>query len=151
MIDDRTPERVIPLRSPCKSCGCQDGRVRVVNGQNTVRCLRCDAYAGFNVPKHELGEAPKPVRSDSVKPKTRYAIAERANYRCEFCGADAQTRQMHVGHLLSEKEIRDNNLPLEWADHPDNLVWICAECNLGMGSRSFMLHHALLWIIRRQL
>ena len=137
-----------PLRTSCKHCGSTAGYILPNNGQSVVRCSTCDTYQ-YNAPKHEQGLAPAPVRSDSVKPSMRYAVMERAGFRCEFCGADGSGRAMHIGHLLSEKEIRANGLPLNFADDPDNLAWLCDACNLGMSEHSMTIHNALRFLIQR--
>jgi len=139
-----------PLRKPCIRCGGLLGILTPTNGQGVVRCAACDKWQ-YNAPKHEQGLAPPPMRSNSIKLSVRYAIARRVNHRCEFCGADASATTMHVAHLLSEKDIRTNGLPLEWADHTDNLAWLCEDCNAGMAERSFTVHEALVWAIKRQL
>lgn len=148
-MQDEESANGYPLRAPC-ICGSNFGSIEIRNGQACVFCARCAKWL-YNAPKAERGLAPEPVRSDGVGPRLRYEIAERAGFRCELCGADNATHLMHVGHLISERDVRRYGLPLELADHPDNLAWLCDACNLGMGARSLPVHQLILYYIRRSL
>lgn len=135
------------LREPCKFCGHHLGRIEEQNGQALVYCLACERWL-YNAPKRERGLAPSSTRTDGVSPSIRYRVMERAGFRCEFCGAD--DKPMHVGHLASEKSLRDAFLPPDRIRDFDNLAWLCDECNLGMGADSLPLHDALVFLWRRK-
>ncbi len=135
------------LRAPCH-CGSEHGEIQERNGQACVFCLRCGKWL-YNAPKHERGLAPQPVRSDGITPAKRYEVMLRAGFVCEFCGAKAPDHTMHIGHLLSEKDVREARLPLELADDFDNLALLCDACNLGMGRKSLPLHPLLVFLLRR--
>lgn len=137
------------LRATC-SCGSDYGHLRETNGQACVFCVECSKWQ-YNSPKYERGLAPKPVRSSPVSPSRRYEVALRAGFICELCGKRANETEMHVGHLLSEVDIRAARLELSLSDDFANLAWLCAECNLGMGRRSLPLHELLVFLLRRQI
>lgn len=136
------------MRQACVRCGCLDGYVEERNGQACVFCSGCGAFQ-YNAPKKERGLVPETVRTEDIPPSLRYKVAERANFRCEFCGKDSRASTFHIGHLISLKEIQNTNLPIWLHKDLDNLAWLCAECNLGMGDRSLNIHELLVWKIRR--
>lgn len=79
---------------------------------------------------------------------------DRAGMRCRwqveidpFCRTVLAV--FHVGHLISEKDLRDSKLPPEFIRDYENLAWLCEACNLGMGAQSLSIHQALLWALRR--
>ncbi len=146
---DGPPPDAYRLRAPCR-CGSEYGVIDQRNGQACVFCLECGKFL-YNAPKHERGLAPEPVRSDGITPGKRYEVELRAGFVCEFCGRRPPEVTLHVGHLLSEHDIREARLPLEWADHFDNLSLLCDACNLGMGKRSLPIHPLLVFILRRHL
>ena len=139
------------MREACRQCGCNDGYLERKGGQAVVRCRDCDRYC-YSAPKHELGEAPEPVRSDGVSSSVRYLVAERAHFRCELCGrTENDGVTLEIGHLISEYDLRQARLALRFADAVENLAFLCRPCNLGMGRRSLPLHDLLVFLIRRQL
>ena len=138
-----------PMRTSCGHCGSAVGYVEETNGQAVVRYRGCNAWM-YNAPKKERGLAPQSTRTDGVSPSLRTKVAARAGYRCEFCGALPQDRTMHVGHIVSEKDLRISGLPPEFVRHHDNLSWCCDQCNLGMGERSISVHQALVFLWRRK-
>ena len=120
----------------CPGCGCNEGIVVTVNGQDTVRCQSCNRGL-YNAPKTETGRA---VRSTStvhaaIKPKQRSRIVERANTRCERCGkpAVASVNGLHVGHILSVDDGIKHGLTDDVINSDDNLIAECDECNGGHG------------------
>lgn len=118
------------------------------NGQAVVYCDGCGSYR-YNAPKKERGLVPEHLRRDGISPSVRYRVMERASFRCEFCGSAADEGVMHVGHLLSVDDCRTWGLDDRFADEFENLAWLCESCNLGMGARSFTLHQALVFCLRR--
>lgn len=140
------PDPPYPLRSPCPDCGSESGRVEERNGQACIWCLSCSRFL-YNAPKKERGLAPDTTRTDGISPSLRQRVAYRANFQCELCGATE--RVMHVGHLVSEYDLRTSGLPPEAVRNFDNLAWCCDQCNLGMGRQSLPLHQALVFLWRR--
>ena len=56
----------------------------------------------------------------------RYSILMRDNFRCQYCGATPQTKELRVDHIVSIKEggaVTD----------PSNLITACDPCNAGKG------------------
>lgn len=142
-----TREADYRLRAPC-ICGSDWGYIQERNGQACVFCGQCDKWL-YNAPKHERGLAPEPVRSDGISPARRYEVMLRAGFVCEFCGGRPPERTLHVGHLLSEADIREARLPLALADDLANLALLCSACNLGMGRKSLPIHELLVFMLRR--
>lgn len=135
------------LRGTCE-CGGAGGRVEERNGQAVVFCDDCGRYQ-YNAPKKERGLVPAHLRRNGVSVSLRYRVMERAGFRCEFCGSAADESTMHVGHLLSVDDCRKWELEDRFADEYENLAWLCETCNLGQGARSFTLHQALVFCVRR--
>lgn len=119
------------MRQPCKKCGATHGSIETRNGQDCVFCGSCGAYA-YCAPKTETGREVRTVKTThaAITTSQRYRIIERAARRCELCGS---AKDLHVGHIikvghrmgLSDREINCD----------DNLLALCAECNLGMSDR----------------
>lgn len=125
---------VIPLRSPCRHCGCVSGIIRVRSGQNTVWCALCGAYAGYNAPKTDTGEEPRSVSTvrAGITCRVRGQVLARARRRCELCATDLDdVPAWHVAHLLSVDSALEDGLPDEAINSPANLAAFCEECNLG--------------------
>lgn len=127
------------LRAPCRFCApsgvvSEDGYLIETNGQNVVRCLRCNR-AVYNAPKVETGQEPRTVTTvhNGVRPSQRSRVLLRDSGRCVFCGSKDQ---LHVGHLLSVKDGLGAGLTELELNDDVNLITCCAECNLGMGEAS---------------
>lgn len=127
------------LRRPCE-CKCELGYIKEVNGQDTVRCVKCGTFQ-YNAPRTETGREVRSVRTrEAIKPGQRSRILDRANRRCEVCGA---TGRLHVGHILSVKAGDAYGVSREELDHDENLIAECEECNLGRGPLPMPLRTAL--------
>lgn len=137
----------ISLRTPCPSCGSESGRIHPRNGQQCVYCADCRRFL-YNAPKRELGMDPVPVRTGPVSVTKRYAVISRAHSRCELCGRDVTEAILHIGHIISEENVRELGLPMHLCDHIDNLFCLCDECNLGMGKESLPLHDLLIRVLK---
>jgi len=125
---------VITLRSPCTHCGHDKGIIRVRSGQNSVYCVLCSDYAGYNAPKTETGERTRSVSTvrAGITCKVRAAVLARARRRCELCGLDLdQAPAWHVEHLLTIEHALAIGLPDEIINSEKNLAAFCEECNLG--------------------
>lgn len=125
---------VVPLRAPCSHCGGEKGVIRVRGGQNSVYCLLCSKYAGYNAPRTETGQRRRSVSTvrAGITPKVRAAVLERARGRCELCAADFRdVPSWHVAHLLAVDVAYDEGLPDAVINSPANLAAFCEECNLG--------------------
>lgn len=107
------------------------GRIKTCNGQDVVRCARCDRYC-YNAPKVETGRETRSVSTvhAGIKPKQRARLILRASGRCELCGS---RDSLHVGHVLSVADGLEAGLTERELNDDENLVAACAECNLGMG------------------
>lgn len=129
------------MRAPCPSCGHGLGRLIERNGQDTVRCLSCDKHC-YNAPRTETGREQRSVSTvhSAVKPKQRARILERATGKCEVCGA---RRNLHVGHILSVDAGLRAGLTDAQINDDENLLCLCEECNLGMGSAPMSLPLAI--------
>lgn len=126
-----------PMREPCKSCGHTVGKLKEVNGQDTVRCGRCNRHC-YNAPRVETG---RKVRSISerpdIKPSQRSRILERDNRSCIVCHQPAAAdRRLVIAHLISVKEGRDMGMTDKELFDDENLAAMCEECNAGIGPRT---------------
>lgn len=122
------------MRNPCKHCGGIEGVIVEKNGQDTVRCAACNAFA-YNAPRTETGRAQRSVSTvhAGIKPGKRSRVLERAGAKCEICGARGN---LHVGHILSVADGLKQGLSEAQLNSEDNLLASCEECNLGQGDRS---------------
>lgn len=128
------------MRAPCR-CGLELGTIVEVNGQDTVRCLGCNAFQ-YNAPRTETGRA---VRSSTtvhngIRPHVRSRILERDGYRC-LCGHAGGV--LHVGHMISVAAGLQFGVPDDEINDDENLVTMCEECNLGQGALPISLRLAV--------
>ena len=133
------------MREPCRWC-LKDGYpnlggyIREANGQDVVRCTRCDRQC-YNAPKSETGKPQRNIKSrPDITPSQRAKILERDNHQCLLCGRSPRRDPviLHIGHILSVDEGKKLDPPATdeklYAD--DNLFACCEECNLGRGGLS---------------
>ena len=136
------------MRSPCKQCGCEVGRIEERSGQDCVFCLDCNKHQ-YNAPRTETGREVRTVTTihNGIKPKQRARILLRANFRCEFCGTG--DRPLHVDHLIPVKTAMEEDWTDQQINDDENLCASCDECNLGRGSGMLGLRHVLALYMRR--
>lgn len=137
--DDQTPEpEVIVMRAPCRRCGCLDGSIITKGGQDTVRCARCDLYAGYNAPRTETGRSRRSLRSrPRISPSQRSRILTRDNSTCLRCGRS--TGPLDVAHWISVHDGNAEGLSEAELFDDENLLILCAECNSGQGRETLPL------------
>ena len=131
------------LRAPCAGCTSEVGYVLERNGQDTVRCVSCDRFQ-YNAPRTETGRAVRSVSTihAAVRPKQRARIILRAGAKCETCGA-AGRDGLHVGHIVSVEVGLNFGLSDDEINDDENLLALCAECNLGFGAEPMPLRVAI--------
>lgn len=135
------------MRTPCKWCDCTDGRIVPCNGQDVVRCLKCDR-ANYNAPKKETGKPQTHVDTrEGIKASVRAMVLVRANATCELC--HRSTTELHVSHLLSVESGRLEGLSDEQLNSQENLAAMCAACNLGLGRMPVPLWLAMAIVMAR--
>lgn len=130
---------MIDLRKPCQ-CGYAQGRIARRGLNDCVFCAACSRYQ-YNASRVETGERRVSLSTThkAIKPKMRARILERASARCEICGAK---ENLTVGHLLSVADaVRYGYADI--ANHDENLIAQCAECNIGQGSKTLPLRLAV--------
>lgn len=135
-ITDDQPADHHQLRAACK-CGSTDGTIATVNGQDTVRCARCNRYC-YNAPRLETGRPRRSVRSrPTLSPSQRHRILARDKGRCFVCCR--HRGDIQIGHIISVHQGQAFGLSEAELYHDDNLVALCAECNFGQGSATLPL------------
>jgi hypothetical protein len=58
-----------------------------------------------------------------ISKRVRFAVLERDNFQCRYCGAGAPKAVLHIDHVHPVASGGGND--------PANLVTACADCNLG--------------------
>lgn len=129
------------MRAACK-CGSITGRIIERNGQDTVRCLACNAYC-YCAPRTETGRAVRSVRTvhKGIRPSDRARILERDGHRCVLCKADHVP--LHIGHVVSVDAGLATGLSDAEINDEENLIAQCEECNLGQGAQPIPLRVAI--------
>lgn len=128
------------LRNPCSQCASEIGFITPTNGQDVVKCARCERFQ-YNAPRKETGKPQRSVRTrPTIKPSQRARIVERANRHCERCGSDGI---LHVGHILSVEDGKQAGLSEAEVNDDENLIAECEECNLGHGDLTLPLRLAV--------
>ena len=123
----------IVLKAPCAGCGGLEGVIREKNGQDTVWCLGCGKYTGWNASRVATGRSVRSVSTvhAAIKPKQRARILARSGAKCEVCG---KRNELHVGHILSVSVGLTYGLTEALLNDDENLLALCPECNLGQGA-----------------
>lgn len=62
----------------------------------------------------------------AIGSRLRFEILRRDGFRCSYCGAKPQQRELHVDHVVAKT--------LGGTDTPENLASSCQDCNLGKAS-----------------
>jgi hypothetical protein len=142
--DDRPGPSLVPskieMRESCRHCGCPDGVIITKGGQDTVRCARCDRYAGYNARRTETGRPRRSLRSrPPISPSQRNRILTRDNSTCLRC--NHSDRPLVVAHWISVDDGKKLDLGLSEAELFDDetLLVLCAECNAGQGRETLPL------------
>jgi len=136
----------ITMRKPCP-CGCIVGLIFTKNGQDTVRCARCNRYAGYNAPRTETGRPRRSLRMrPKISPSQRARIILRDGCACVKCHG---RKELVIGHVVSLRDGYAEGLIDKLLYCDDNLVALCAECNSGQGGDSIPAHRLLLILALR--
>ena len=79
-------------------------------------------------------------RRRNVNDTTRYAVLERAGFKCQCCGIRPLKDNdviLHIDHIIPHS--------LGGSDNVDNLQVLCDKCNLSKQNR-FIINHNINWI-----
>jgi 5-methylcytosine-specific restriction endonuclease McrA len=141
------------MNETCKFEGCGGNVVLLQKGPNHYKvCLRCEKRQHDKVwlSKVEAGVEKRSLQTthESIRPKTRSRIFDRAGARCEICGASSVL--LTVGHFLSVAEGQSAGLSDDEINSDDNLFCCCEECNAGQGAKPVSIK-ILVAIIRGRL
>jgi hypothetical protein len=72
---------------------------------------------------------PQTSKRTGLSPKKRFAILERDEFTCQYCGKQAKAGAvLHVDHKTSVHDDGTND--------SENLITSCDECNFGKGKKS---------------
>ena len=124
------------MRAACR-CGSNDGVIATVNGQDTVRCAKCNRYC-YNAPRTETNRPRRTVRSrPQVSASQHQRIFVRDRRECFICGR--RGGDLHLGHIISLRVGQLMGMTDRELFHDENLVVLCAEHNLGQGSDTLPL------------
>lgn len=136
------------LRKPCPRCSGLTGRIETRGGQDCVFCTGCGKFQ-YNAPKTETGRKPRSVSTvhEAIKPKQRTRILVRAHGKCELCGSRGD---LHVGHIISVDSGLKQGMAEAQLNDDENLLAMCPECNLGLGSEPLPMW-LLMGILRARL
>lgn len=139
------------MRNPCRRCEHEYGRVERKATQDCIYCLQCGKFC-YNAPRSETGNPVAHLKSrHNVSSSQRSRILTRDNHRCVFCGANGDTAELHVGHLISVENHESLGLTERDLQSDDNLAASCATCNLGLGKNSVSARLLAALVHRREL
>ena len=62
-----------------------------------------------------------------LSPKRRFAILQRDEFTCQYCGRQPPEVVLHVDHMKPLSKSENNK--------DENLVTACKDCNLGKGTQ----------------
>jgi hypothetical protein len=144
--------KAFPMRKPCVSCGCTEGRIETRNGQDTVFCNGCGKYQ-YNAPRVETGREKRTgsaIRA-LLGPRRRARIILRACGRCEPCGRrlNETPNGLQVAHIISIKKGLAMGMTEAELNSDENLCAACDECNQGIGEDVIPLKLAIAMVRAR--
>ena len=95
-----------------------------------------------SLPKEALSreELKEINRRKKISDTTRYAVLERAGFKCQCCGIKPLKDNdviLHIDHIIPHS--------LGGGDNVDNLQVLCDKCNLSKQNR-FIINHNINWI-----
>ena len=95
-----------------------------------------------SLPKEALSqeELKEINRRRKISDTTRYAVLERAGFKCQCCGSKPLKNNdvvLHIDHVIPHS--------LGGSDSIDNLQVLCDKCNLSKQNR-FIINHNINWI-----
>ena len=95
-----------------------------------------------SLPKEALSqeELKEINRRRKIRDTTRYAVLERAGFKCQCCGSKPLKNNdviLHIDHIIPHSLGGSNNV--------DNLQVLCDKCNLSKQNR-FIINHNINWI-----
>ena len=95
-----------------------------------------------SLPKEALSreELKEINRRRKIRDTTRYAVLERAGFKCQCCGSKPLKNNdviLHIDHIIPYS--------LGGSDNVDNLQVLCDKCNLSKQNR-FIINHNINWI-----
>jgi 5-methylcytosine-specific restriction endonuclease McrA len=61
--------------------------------------------------------------SNARRLKLRFAILQKYNFTCQYCGAKAPDVKLEIDHIIPKAKGGDNKI--------DNYIVACKECNIG--------------------
>lgn len=67
------------------------------------------------------------TKRQGIRKKDRFAIMERDGFKCQYCGAGADSAQLVIDHIVPVAE--------GGSDIIENLITACFDCNSGKGAR----------------
>ena len=79
-------------------------------------------------------------RRRKISDTTRYAVLERAGFKCQCCGSKPLKNNdviLHIDHIIPHSLGGSNNV--------DNLQVLCDKCNLSKQNK-FIINHNINWI-----
>ena len=79
-------------------------------------------------------------RRRKISDTTRYAVLERAGFKCQCCGSKPLKNNdvvLHIDHVIPHS--------LGGSDSIDNLQVLCDKCNLSKQNR-FIINHNINWV-----
>jgi 5-methylcytosine-specific restriction endonuclease McrA len=152
-IDDEHAVALVTMRDPHCKCGCKDGRIETLNGQDRIFCEGCNRWC-YNAPKTETGRAIRSIKTthEAISTKQRARILLRDNGFCALCRKPESecVLRLDVSHVISVEDGHQLEMSDAEINSDENLVTLCDECNLGIGSETLPLRF-FLKIIRARL
>jgi 5-methylcytosine-specific restriction endonuclease McrA len=146
------PKDPFRMRSQCM-CGSVEGYIRETGAQDVVRCMACDKFQ-YNAPRVETGKAVRTVSTvhAAISTKKRAEILCRGGFRCEACGRSPTkpSVELHVGHVVSVKRGIEMGLSDAEINSDENLMALCAECNLGIQAETIPVRLLVTVIMARK-
>ena len=95
-----------------------------------------------SLPKEALSqeELKEINRRRKISDATRYAVLERAGFRCQCCGSKPLKNNdvvLHIDHIIPHS--------LGGSDSIDNLQVLCNKCNISKRNK-FIINHNINWV-----
>lgn len=131
-VRDESPTTTA-MRKPCVECGYTVGAVLPTNGQDVVRCARCNTYA-YNQPRTESGRAVRSTRSNAdIRPKVKARVLAAHGHQCISCGRSPAIHGvvLDIDHLIPLALAERHGMLDDLIRSEMNMAPMCAECNRG--------------------
>lgn len=98
----------------------------IATGKHYSECYEFSMWSFSNNKDISKKKTPRGIKS-RISPKERFAVFQRDGFRCQYCGATKNSKELEVDHKIPVSQ--------GGTDEFNNLVTACIDCNRGKSDK----------------